>query len=140
MLLKNKFGTEIVPEGSSVGDSSSNGLAEHAVREVKAKARSLAYELKKLLGGVEPNAKAPAVTWLVQWAAMTINIGRRGIDGKTPWERRHGRACKRSVAESGEKVMYLPTGRQPSRLVQKVHTRCLPGCVGRVQRRERGQA
>ena len=39
VLLKNKFGTEIVPEGSSVGDSSSNGLAEHAVREVKAKAR-----------------------------------------------------------------------------------------------------
>ena len=42
-ILTTKFGTEIVPEESSMGDSSSNGLAEHAVREVKAKARSLAH-------------------------------------------------------------------------------------------------
>ena len=33
-----------------MGDSSSNGLAEHAVQEVKAKARSLAHGLKRLLG------------------------------------------------------------------------------------------
>ena len=32
-LLTTKFGTEIVPEEASMGDSSSNGLAEHAVRE-----------------------------------------------------------------------------------------------------------
>ncbi len=35
-ILTTKFGTEIVPEEASMGDSSSNGLAEHAVREVKA--------------------------------------------------------------------------------------------------------
>ena len=84
-ILTTKFGTEIVPEEASMGDSSSNGLAEHAVREVKAKARSLAHGLKRLLGQeLEPTH--PVVTWLIQWAAMTINIGRRGIDGKTPWE------------------------------------------------------
>ena len=48
-ILTTKFGTEIVPEEASMGDSSSNGLAEHTVREVKAKARSLAHGLKRLL-------------------------------------------------------------------------------------------
>ena len=38
-ILTTKFGTEIVPEEASMGDSSSTGLAQHAVREVKAKAR-----------------------------------------------------------------------------------------------------
>ena len=81
-ILTTKFGTEIVPEEASMGDRSSNGLAEHAVREVKAKARSFAHGLKRLLGQeLEPTHQV--VTWLIQWAAMTINIGRRGIDGKT---------------------------------------------------------
>ena len=47
-ILTTKFGTEIVPEEASMGDSSSNGLVEHAVREVKAKARSLAHGLEKV--------------------------------------------------------------------------------------------
>ena len=80
-ILTTKFGTEIVPEEASMGDSSSHGLAEHAVREVKAKARSLAHGLKRLIGQ-ELESTHPVVTWLIQWAAMTINIGRRGIDGK----------------------------------------------------------
>ena len=63
-ILTTKFGTEIVPEEASMGDSSSNGLAEHAVREVKAKARSLAHGLKRLLGQeLEPTH--PVVTWVV---------------------------------------------------------------------------
>ena len=63
------------------------------------------------------------VTWLIQWAAMTINIGRRGIDGKTTWERRHGRPCRRSIAECGEKILWLPTGKHKSHLEE----RYLPG-------------
>ena len=102
--------------------ASSNGLAEHAVREVKAKARSLAHGLKRLQGQeLEPTH--PVVTWLIQWAAMTINIVRRGIDGKTTWERRHGRPCRRSIAEFGEKILWLPTGKHKSHLKE----RYLPG-------------
>ena len=66
-ILTSKFGTEIVPEEVSMGDSSSNGLAEHAVREVKAKARSLAHGLKRLLGQ-ELESTHSVVTWLIQWA------------------------------------------------------------------------
>ena len=50
---------------------------------------------------------------------MTINIGRRGIDGKTPWERRHGRPCRRSIAEFGEKILWLPTGKHKSHLEER---------------------
>ena len=63
------------------------------------------------------------VTWLIQWAATTINFGRRGIDGKTPWERRHGGRCRRNIAEFGEKIFWLPTGEQKSHLEE----RYLPG-------------
>eukprot|EP00974_Lingulodinium_polyedra_P054744 5267985-Lingulodinium_polyedra.AAC.1 len=50
---------------------------------------------------------------------MTINIGRRGLDGKTPWERRYGRSYKRSLAEFGEKVLYLPTGKRRANLEER---------------------
>ena len=121
-ILTTKFGTEIVPEEASMGDGSSNGLEEHAAREAKAKARSLAHGLKRLLGQeLEPTH--PVVTWLIQWAAMTISIGRRGIDGKTPWEQRYGRPCRRSIAEFGEKILWLPTGKHKSHLEE----RYLPG-------------
>ena len=57
------------------------------------------------------------------FGAMPINIGRRGIDGKTPWEQRHGQPCRRSIAEFGEKLLWLPTGEHESHLDE----RYLPG-------------
>ena len=45
--------------------------------------------------------------WLIRHAAMTLNIGQRGEDGRSAWERVKGRACNRDIPDSGEKVMYL---------------------------------
>ena len=86
LQLTARFGIAVVPEGASVGDSSGNGLAEHAVREIKAKTRSLAHAVVRLLGARLPVNHA-ALPWLVAWSVMTINMGRRGLDGKTAWER-----------------------------------------------------
>lgn len=91
--LTAEHGVEVMQENVSVGDSSGNGLAEDSVREVKAKARSLAHGVFKLLG-VRLDANHKALPWLVQWAAITICIGRRGLDGKTAWERRYGKHVK----------------------------------------------
>ena len=44
------YGIEAAPEPVRVGDSDANGLAEVAVKEVKAKARSIKFALEKLLG------------------------------------------------------------------------------------------
>ena len=84
--LTAKFGIAGVPEDASVGDSSGNGLTEHAVREIKAKTRSLAHAVFRLLG-VRMESSHRALSWLVSWAAMTIYLGRRGLDGKTAWEK-----------------------------------------------------
>ena len=47
--LPGQFGTDVLPQGISVVDSAGNGLAEQSVREVKAKARSLAHAVFVLL-------------------------------------------------------------------------------------------
>ena len=90
LLLTIEYGQEIVPEESATGVSQDNGLAENAVREVKAKVRSLAYVVKLMLGqAVEPNH--PSFAWLIEWAALSMNIGRRGADGRTAYELRRGK-------------------------------------------------
>ena len=76
LLLTTEYGQEIVPEESATGVSQDNGLAEHAVREVKAKVRSLAHAVKIMLGqAIEPSL--PSLAWLIEWAALTMNLGRR---------------------------------------------------------------
>eukprot|EP00971_Amphidinium_carterae_P158720 3146578-Amphidinium_carterae.1 len=47
-----------------------------------------------------------------------MNLGRRGHDGRTPYEVQHGRACKRPLGMFSEKVLFLPdeAGGRASRL------------------------
>ena len=40
-------------------------------------------------------------------AAMLVNIGQRGEDGRSAWKRAKGRRFNREVPEFGERVMYL---------------------------------
>ena len=53
------------------------------------------------------------------WSAMTINIGRRGSDGRTAWELRHGKEFKRPVADLFELVLFQPESKQASRITPK---------------------
>ena len=41
--------------------------------------------------------------WLIRHAAMTLNIGQRGEDGRSAWERVKGRAYNRDIPDFGEK-------------------------------------
>eukprot|EP00971_Amphidinium_carterae_P280453 5567632-Amphidinium_carterae.1 len=71
---------------SSRSDSSGNGLAEHdAVRELKAKTRGLRLQVEEL-HSITLCASDAIVVWMVLFAAMVINIGRRGPEGRTAWE------------------------------------------------------
>ena len=38
---------------------------------------------------------------------MTLNIGQRGDDGRSAWERVKGRAYNRDIPDFGEQIMYL---------------------------------
>ncbi|CAK0865359.1 unnamed protein product, partial [Prorocentrum cordatum] len=100
--LKEEYGIETVPEESAVGDSQGNGLAEHAVREVKAKVRTVRAQVDDL-HGVSIGVEHPVTPWMVELAAMSINLGRRGADGRAAWELRHGRPFNKDLACISEK-------------------------------------
>eukprot|EP00971_Amphidinium_carterae_P102307 2025557-Amphidinium_carterae.1 len=86
---------------ASKGDSSGNGLAEHSVRELKAKTSGLRLQVEELHNITLVQSDA-LVVWMVLFASMIINIGRRGPDGRTAWELRYGRNCGRQMAEFSE--------------------------------------
>ena len=46
------------------------------------------------------------VEWLFRWAAMLCSRYLVGKDGRSPFERRRGRACRTPVACFGETVYY----------------------------------
>ena len=82
-------GVEVIEQASPEGDHAANGLAEVAVREVKAQTRvvksHLEERLKRQLGWGEPLA-----TWLVRHSANCLSRRRSQADGKTPDQRRTG--------------------------------------------------
>ena len=109
--LAGQFGTDVVPQEMSVGCSAGIGLAEHGVREIKDKGRSLARAISVLLK-VTLDPKHFVVAWLAQWAATTINIARKGPDGRTA-----GRFChvfKRPITQIGEREHHAPKRKRDS--------------------------
>ena len=62
--LKADHSIESVPEESAVGDSQGNGLSEHAVREIKAKARTI-KAATEALHGTTIGMRHPCLPWLV---------------------------------------------------------------------------
>ena len=107
-LLAKEYGQEVLPEDSYY-DSQGNGLAELAVQVIKAKMRVLGAAAEKLLK-VKLEPSDTAIAWLTLWAAMSVNIGRKGPDGRTAWELRHGKPFKRPIADFGERVLYRQPG------------------------------
>ena len=89
-------------------DSPGNGLAEGGVRDIEAKIRTLRFDLEESLGQPLPDDHA-TFAWLVPWAATSVNLARRGRDGRTPYELRTGRAWRRPLPRFGEKVLWRST-------------------------------
>ena len=77
-------------------DSAANGLAEGAVREVKAKLRVVRFDTEEQLGGRLPDGHS-SLPWMTAWACTTFNLGRAGPVGRTPYELRYGRRWRRRL-------------------------------------------
>ena len=107
--------SSFLQEQTSKGQAPGNVLVEGAVTEVKAKIRILRYELESCLSRAMPESH-DTVAWLVQHAAATINWHRTGVDGRTPFQRRTGKSFRRVVAPFGQKVMWMATGKDSSRV------------------------
>eukprot|EP00971_Amphidinium_carterae_P189427 3760183-Amphidinium_carterae.1 len=46
------------------------------------------------------------MVWMVLFASMIINIGRRGQDGRSAWELHYGRNSGRQMAEFSEQILW----------------------------------
>ena len=114
-LVQAATGKEVVLEESPVSDSSANGLAENAVKEVKGVIRSLRWAFDEL-HGIKLDVQSPVLPWMVRHAGSMMSRARRGRDGRTAFELRKGRPYRRRLPAFGEKVMYLKAGKQKSRL------------------------
>ena len=115
MTMVSDVPLESVHEQVSKEQSPGNGLAEGAVKELKAKIRILRHCTEM---GLERQILEAhdSLAWLVTHAAATINFFRPGLDGKTPYELRVGRKFRRPVAPWGQKVWWMSAKKHVSRI------------------------
>ena len=112
MTMVSDVPLESVHEQVSKEQSPGNGLAEGAVKDIKAKIRTPRHSTEMGLAWRLINSLA----WLVTHAAATINWFRPGLDGKTPYELRAGRKFRRPVAPWGQKVWSMSAKKHVSRI------------------------
>ena len=96
---------DLTQEQTSKGQSLGNGLAEGAVKEAKAKFRTLQYEVERGLSHTVPENHDT-----LAWA--TVNWHLAGVDGRhTVPKQNGGKSFRRVVAPSGQKVVEMATGK-----------------------------
>eukprot|EP00971_Amphidinium_carterae_P080769 1597769-Amphidinium_carterae.2 len=93
-----------------------NELAEGAVRDVKASVCTLTFDVAEQPEryGIEVKARHVLMPWLVRHASAAPNLGQKGADGCTPWERLRGKKYQKLMLPIAETVMF-DTGVAPSR-------------------------
>ena len=100
---------QTILENSPVAESQSNGVIEKGIQEVESQARTLMCALEERLRAVIP-WNSPVGAWLIEYAAVLLNLYREGKDKMVPMERLRGEKHDRPIAEFGERVHYLPLG------------------------------
>lgn len=98
-------GATVVLEQSPVGESQSNGVAERQVQAVEDLIRTMRGALMHRLQ-CRIVATRPLFHWLVCHAASVMNRLVVGKDGRTAFQRLHGRRTSNRAVEFGERVFY----------------------------------
>ena len=98
-------GIEAISQETPEGDHQANGLAEVAVREVKRQVRVMKSSLEEKLG-ITLSDEDPVLAWLPRHGADLLTRYRKGEDGRTPEQRRSGKAWRRPALELGERLFY----------------------------------
>ena len=116
------------------GDHAANGLAEVAVREVKAQVRVLKSHLEERLGR-RLEWTEPLASWIVRHAANCLSRCRVQADGRTPDQRRTGKKWRRLAVEFGKSVTVHPVAARGERRAAGDAERMLEGIfVGHHER------
>ena len=81
---------EVATEDAVKGDKESNGLIENAVMLLRGIIRTIKCHIESRTQ--EPLGDAsPVIPWLVEHAGCILSRCQKGRDGKTPFERMHGK-------------------------------------------------
>jgi len=97
---------EVVKEESPIGESSSNGEIENAVKRVQAQVRTLKSHLQTESRGFL-DRQHHITPWMIRHAANCISRHAVGEDGKTARQRLRGRKFNTELVQFGECVWYL---------------------------------
>ncbi len=97
---------QITEEHGARYDSSSNGVAENAVKQVQRMLRTLKLCLESRIGRRIPTNHA-IMTWMVEHAAWILRNRVIGPDGKSAHQRVRGREGGRRGVGFAEKVLYM---------------------------------
>jgi len=104
---------QVGEEHSPPYDSQANGSVENAVKQVKARMRTLKLCLERRIGKRIP-PKHPVMTWMAPHAAAILRYRCRGDDGKTPYERIRLRPFNTRLVGFCEKVSYKNKTKEPT--------------------------
>ena len=107
-------GIEVVVRETRTGDKRSNGIAEVGVRETKRQCRALLSTLEERLG-TKLDPSHPLLTWLVRHATFCLSRFAIKDDGRTPYQRLHGRKWNRPLVEFGERIWCISCERKSAK-------------------------
>ena len=125
---------EAIPENPPAHDPQSNGVAEAAVREVKAQIRAVKIGLESRIK-VKIQPDWPIIEWIIPHSADLINRYQLGNDGKTPHYRIFRKFFNGKSVECGEQVWAKPKRSQEIRLKLSMKSNWIEGTwVGFVRR------
>ena len=103
---------EVTTEDAVKGDKESNGLIENAVMLIRGIIRSIKCHIESRTQ--EPlSDDSPVMPWLVEHARCILSRCQKGRDGKTPFERLHGKKPTQEFVPFGEKVLARQVTTQP---------------------------
>ena len=94
-----------------VGEHQANGMVENAIREIRRHTRVLRSALEEAIGKELENGD-PVLAWLPRQAADLMSRYKRGPDGRTPEQRRSGKAWRKPAiaAAFGERLYFREVG------------------------------
>ena len=103
---------EVTTEDAVKGDKESNGLIENAVMLIRGIIRTIKCHIESRTQ--EPISDDSLVTpWLVEHAGCILSRCQKGRDGKTPFERLHGKKPTQEFVPFGEKVLARRVTTEP---------------------------
>ena len=103
---------EVTTEDAVKGDKESNGLIENAVILIRGIIRTIKCHIESRTQ--EPlSDDSPVMPWLVEHAGCILSRCQKGRDGRTPFERLHGKKPTQEFVPFGEKVLARQVTTEP---------------------------